>query len=318
MRAAEIIAAICIAVIIGALWALRPGRRGSHRQPRRAPAAEIFRDEPGPLDRFPALTYLTDASGHAPADCPAMSSSALEAAGPHPCADRRGYLPTRPGTRMEISTDGTVTFHDPPGGYQSARDTAVAEAGYETAARDALASERLLDTDGRTAAYAALSPDALAAEAADELAPPCGNCGSRIRYSCLSGCPGRVEPDAAGPTRADRAAGIQACRDDLAEVMAEDYPGLSPEQRARAVAIMGQAAELLPRGPFAPQLYLPVELTEAEADRLAAEYEARQAGAWAAQCAEDDRRQLGAWHADEARWFERLLAEVHAISIPED
>lgn len=28
----------------------------------------------------------------------------------------------------------------------------------------------------------------------DEMAPPCGNCGSRIRYSCNVGCAGRVEP----------------------------------------------------------------------------------------------------------------------------
>jgi hypothetical protein len=32
---------------------------------------------------------------------------------------------------------------------------------------------------------------------ADDMAPPCGNCGSRIRYSCCAGCPGRIEPTAA-------------------------------------------------------------------------------------------------------------------------
>lgn len=30
-----------------------------------------------------------------------------------------------------------------------------------------------------------------------ELAPPCANCGSRIRYSCASDCAGRVEPEPA-------------------------------------------------------------------------------------------------------------------------
>lgn len=28
----------------------------------------------------------------------------------------------------------------------------------------------------------------------DEMAPPCHNCGSRIAYACLAGCPGRAAP----------------------------------------------------------------------------------------------------------------------------
>jgi len=29
----------------------------------------------------------------------------------------------------------------------------------------------------------------------DQLAPPCANCGSRIRHACFDGCPGRVGPE---------------------------------------------------------------------------------------------------------------------------
>lgn len=37
----------------------------------------------------------------------------------------------------------------------------------------------------------------------DELAPPCGNCGSRIRYACFDGCPGRAEPGEILPVKAE-------------------------------------------------------------------------------------------------------------------
>jgi hypothetical protein len=87
------------------------------------------------------------------------------------------------------------------------------------------------------------------------------------------------------------------------------YQALAPEALA-AEADGGYEADN-PDAPFGPVTRV------TEDDRLAAEYDAQQAGAWAAQCAEDDRRQLGSWHAEEARWFDRMLSDIHRITIPE-